>query len=329
MLLLHSPQVMASYDHTVLITAPGGNIGRSLVPQLLKTNNSRLILPTSNATRLRSVLPPNVTTSDIIVEEGKITDPKWIQTLLTTHKVDSVFLCLTGTDELVTTLNFLDAMQHADTVKHLLYISGGGDYYTSPAGIQFLFSQCSAEHVLVKSTIELKLKHGNFPWKTTILGPMLFFDNDLRSQSALLEEGIYPFPLGEVGVSRVSLQDVAEVASTLIADPEHKHAGTRITIGSKKAYTGAEICALWGQALGKDVRMPGSDEAGFDDFELWMGGFGAPADWARDMRLMFETFGRVGFAVPEGEYEVLREVLGREAGDYGEWVKETASWWVK
>lgn len=319
---------MTSTNQTVLITAPGGNIGRSLVPALLNTKKAHLILPTSDASRLKSLLPVTATSSDVTVEQGNITNPAWIRTLLTNHAVCTVFLCLTGKDELITTLNFLDAMQRAGTVKHLLYISGGGDYYTSPEGIKFVFSQCCAEHVLVKSTIELKLMHGGFPWTTTTLGPMLFFDNDLRSQRSLIEEGIFPEPLGELGVSRVSLEDVAQVACALIFNPDHKYAGTRITIGSRKAYTGSEICALWSEALGKDVKMLKSDAVGFDEFEHRMAKMGVPADWSMDLRLMYETFGRVGFGLPNSDYEILKEILGRDSRDYGEWVAQTAKEWI-
>lgn len=313
--------------HTILITAPGGHIGTELVPALLETGRAKLILPTSNPERLKSALPTDSNESNTTVVKGSIKDPVWIESLLREHGVDTVFLCLTGPDEALTTFNFFDAMHKAGTVRHLINVSAGADF-VSAEGTKRLFSACSSEHVLVKSTMELKLLHGNFGWKTTVLGPMLFFSNDERSKGSLVAEGWFDEPLGEAGVSRVSTRDIAEVAKTVILAPEHKHAGTKIWIGSRKTYSGSEVSALWGQALGKDVRMVNSDQLGLQQFEDGMVAKGVPRDWGRDIRLMYELFGREGFAMPEEEYGRLCEVLGREPEDYEKWVLTTGKAWA-
>lgn len=85
---------------TVFITAASGHIGSKLIPLLLGSDDTRLILPTTNSTKLTASLPQN---GLITVVEGSIQDPQWVEAQLRTHNVDTVFLCLTGTDELFTT----------------------------------------------------------------------------------------------------------------------------------------------------------------------------------------------------------------------------------
>lgn len=313
---------MAETPHNILVTAPGGNIGTELIPQLLQKPNWNLVLPTSNAARLQSKLPTSTNPSQLTVEEGSIQDPHWIETLLTTHKIDTVFLCLTGTDELLTTLNILDAMRRAGTVKYLLYLSACGDF-ASPAGVQHTLRICSAEHVVVKTTLEQKLQSSDYPWQTTVLGPTLFFGNDLRSKRDMLEEGLFDEPLGERGVSRVATSDIAQaVCNCIAAFP--KYAGRKVQIGSLRTWTGREIAGLWGGVLGKEIRMAVVG----DEFEAaFSRKIGGDAAWARDLRLMYDTFAQERFGMSEEDYALQVEVLGKEAEDYEAWVRKVGAEW--
>lgn len=123
---------MADTKRNILITAAGGNIGTELIPRLLDDPKYHLVLPTSNAERLLSKLP---STRNVSVEHGDIQDPHWVESLLREHSVDTVFLCLMQEDEFLTTLNFLNAMERAGTVKYLVYLSICGDM-VSPEGVE-------------------------------------------------------------------------------------------------------------------------------------------------------------------------------------------------
>lgn len=315
---------MADQKHTILLTAAGGNIGTEAIPQLLTNPNWNLVLPTSNAERLKAKLPSS---KQITVEEGSISDPVWIESILKKHGIDIVFLCLTGTDELMTTLNFFNAMERAETVKYLLYLSACGDM-ASPEGVERVMKLASAEHVVVKTSIEQKLKYADFPWETTVLGPTLFFSNCLRSQNSMLEKGIFNEPLGEKGVSWVSTADIALVIKNLIiAFPSAKYFGKKIQIGSLKTYTGSDVARLWSEAIGKEVRMRGSDFENLEAFEKHFREIIGDAAWARDLRLMFEIFAVEAFGMSEEEYATQVEVLGKEAEDYEEWVKKVGASW--
>ena len=316
---------MASTSRTILITAAGGNIGSALIPQLL-SEPFKLVLPTSSASRLQSKLPSNAT-SNVAVEEGKIQDPVWIESLLTKHNVDTVFLCLTGTDELMTSLNFFDAMRRAGTVKQLIYLSACGDF-ASEQGVKHLMQIASAAHVVVKAALEHKLAYADFPWKTTVLGPTLFFSNDTRSKKSMLEDGYFDEPVGEKGVSRVSTNDIALAIHNTILDPS-KWAGRKIMIGSRKTFTGAEISALWSKVLGREVRVAGSDKQGLDEFEKHFAEkTGMGGAWGRDLRLMYEIFEKEAFGMSEEEYQVQVKLLGREPEDYEAWVRRVGESWL-
>lgn len=314
----------STVEHTILITAAGGNIGSELVPQLLKAP-TKLVLPTSNASRLQSKLPSNATDSNVAVEEGKIQDPVWVQSILTKHNVDTVFLCLTGTDELLTTLNFFDAMNRAGCVKHLVYLSACADF-VSEEGVKFLMRSCSAMHVVVKTTIEQKLAYAGFPWTTTKLGPTLFFTNDMRSKKSMLQDGVFDEPLGEKGVSRVSTTDIALAACNTLLHPD-KWSGRKVMIGSLKRFTGSEVAALWSKALDREISILGADDEGLNKLEEHFTQMTGDRAWGRDLRLMYEIFREQGFGMSEEDYKLQVEVLGREPEDYEAWVRKTGESW--
>lgn len=137
---------MSTAKHTILVTSGGGHIGTKLVPRLLSNPNLKVILPTSNSARLQTSLPSTATSDRVVIEQGDVKDPTWIESLLRKHSVDRVFLNLTGTDELLVTLNFFDAMQRAGTVDHLVYLSACGDL-TSPEGYKTVLQSHTSAHV--------------------------------------------------------------------------------------------------------------------------------------------------------------------------------------
>jgi len=316
-------------QHTVLITAAGGNIGTELVPRLLAAKQ-KLVLPTSNASRLQAKLSSDADASNVAVEEGSIRDPTWLQTILTKHNVDTVFLCLTVTDELMTTLNFFDAMKRAGCVHHLVYLSACGDF-SSPEGVRNVMNSCTAAHVLVKPLMEQKLAFDtSLQWTTTRLGPTLFFSNDVRSKRSMLTEGVFDEPLGEKGVSRVAPSDIALGVVNSVLNPE-KFAGKKIMIGSLQRFTGQDITELWSQGTGRTIRMMdlGDDRMqGFEDhYASMVGGGDNGKAWGRDLRLMYEAFFAQGFGMSEEDYMLEVELLGKDPEDYVAWVKETGNSW--
>ena len=219
---------------TVFITAASGHIGSKLIPLLLKTKDLKLVLPTSNAIRLTSSIPKS---DAITIVEGSIQDPQWVEKQLRSHNVDTVFLCLTGSDELFTTLNIFSALERTISMKHIVYLSACGDFSPSPG-----FKPWKAAHCAVKAPIEMALRGlGSETGLTyTILGPTLFFDNDLRQKDAMLKQGIYPEPLGKNGGSRISTDDIADAVRIAVLDQGKKWNEKKVMLGTKEKYNVSE-----------------------------------------------------------------------------------------
>ncbi|KAJ6109184.1 hypothetical protein N7486_001418 [Penicillium sp. IBT 16267x] len=271
-----------------------GRVGQELLPLLQPLEATQVILSTSNAARLSASLPSPTDSSaaSFIVEEGSVKNPAWFQGLLTQYEVDTVFLCLTGEDELFTTMNCFDCLPKAKSVKHLVYLSACADF-ASPEAAQSILQNCSAGHVLVKILTEQKLVYGNLPFTWTVIRPTLFFINDLRAKESLLERGVYDEPLGEKGVSRVAPSDIALAVKNIFVDESGK----------------------WSDALGKQVGIYPADEDGFKRFEQELDAR-KNAAWGRDMRLMVETFAERGFGMTEEEYQLQVELLEKVPEDY-------------
>ncbi|KZL69631.1 family transcriptional regulator [Colletotrichum incanum] len=322
---------MFSSDHqAILVTAGSGNIGTRLIPLLINDSSKpKIIVPTSDSAKLLSLIP-SASGEQVVLEEGNIKDPRWFQSTISKHSVTSVFLCLTGSDELFTTMNCFDILIKSPSVKHLVYLSACGDYSPSSLIDSGMMQAMCASHVAVKFLLEAKLRHG-LPSNSltyTILGPSLFFSNDIRSKDSLLEKGFYAEPLGSKGVSRVDTSDIALGAYNALKDQGRKHGGRKFMIGSLKTYTNVEIADLWSNGLGRDVEVAGSDMESLETFETHMSSSIGPA-WGRDMRLMYELFETVGLGMSEDDYESQVELLGKEPEDYAQFVKDTAKSWLE
>ncbi|KAK8018168.1 hypothetical protein PG991_007358 [Apiospora marii] len=318
----------------ILVTAASGHIGEHLIPLLASDPTLKLVLPTSRASNLQVQLAQHQQCqpgSNIFIEEGSIKDPRWFQRLLTSHQVDTLFLNLTGDDELFTTLNCLDSAARSGTAKQLIYISGSVDTDSSETIQRRIVATCSAAHVLAKPLIEQKLAHGGFPFDWTVLQPTLFFTNDLRSKQSMLETGVFDVPFGEAGLSRVAPWNIALAVKNLVAaysgDSKNQWNQKKVAVGSRKWFKGSEMARLWSEALGRKITVLPANEEGYQKFEDGFGALAGPA-WGRDLRLMHETFAAHGFGMTEEQYQQQVELLGREPDDYTEWVKATGSQWV-
>ena len=317
---------------SILITSASGNIGRDLIPLLLATTpkTTTLVLPTSSSTRLSSALPPALDTTRLSIVEGAVADPQWLESVCSTHAVSTAFLNLGGQDELFTTLGALDAFARAG-VKHVVYLSCAGEFTTAEGAARW-YGEWGSASVAVKMAVEQRLWHAcspsssDYPFKWTVVGPTLFFENDVRTKELLLGEGWMPEPLGEQGVSRVSCKDVARVVARCVEDGGERLGGRKVNVGSLRRYTGREIEGLWSEALGREVRMGKGDGEGLRLYEEhWASVIPGTAGRAvgRDLDMMCRGWVKNGYGLSEDEYRFLRAVLGKETDDYGAWVAET------
>ncbi|KAL8734893.1 MAG: hypothetical protein Q9166_001245 [cf. Caloplaca sp. 2 TL-2023] len=209
-----------------LVTSASGQIGTPLIPLLLKSSSIKnIVLPTTKVSRLTSQVPQ---ANRIIIFDGSIQNPAWVEENFTKHQIDTVFLNLTGVDEVFTTLQL-------PLLHHPLWLS---EAFNLPLGL-------TPGHVLVKTAIERMLQQSKVfreGGRTfTILGPTLFFTNDLRGKETMMGPmGIYGEPIGTMGVSRVDVEDIALAVLKVAESPEIGN-GKNIMIGRKELYTSYTI----------------------------------------------------------------------------------------
>ena len=220
-----------------------------------------------------------------------------------------------------TTSNLLDAIYCSPSVKHLVYLSALGDYLSDvPAALR----ACKFPHILCKVVIEQSLAANAAKLPFTVIGPGGFWANDFMALDSMVKQGVYPVSIGQVGMSRVSEKDIGSAICNAVLDgPKGKFAGKKIMVGSRKGYTDADFQALWGRALGKEIRLMKEGPEGLGLIETMVRSMRGPA-WGRAFSLMVESFVNNGFKMTEEQYKLQVELLGREPLKYEDFVAETA-----
>jgi uncharacterized protein YbjT (DUF2867 family) len=176
-----------------------------------------------------------------------------------------------------------------------------------------------APHFASKIAIEAALKQSGLPW--TILRPNNFFQNDYWWKDAILQYGIYPQPLGNVGVSRVDTRDIAEAAVRALTDGGHS--GKTYTLAGPDALTGEDCAARFSEGLGKKIAYGG------DDLAAWAKTMRAflPAWAVYDYALMYAMFQKKGLQATPEQLGETHAILGHAPRSFADFVKEAVASW--
>ena len=174
-------------------------------------------------------------------------------------------------------------------------------------------------HFASKLAIENALKEFDVPF--TILRPNYFSQNDATLKEPLTKAGIYPMPLGDVGVSVVDVRDIAEAAAIVMTSGEHS--GKTYNLNGPEVVSGAKAASIWGEVLGKKIQYTGHN---MDAFEEQMRKK-APSWSAFDIRMMFEGYLERGFVAEDGDLETLTKILGHAPRRYEDFARETFLQW--
>jgi uncharacterized protein YbjT (DUF2867 family) len=174
-------------------------------------------------------------------------------------------------------------------------------------------------HFASKLAIESALREFEVPF--TILRPNYFSQNDASLKDPLTKAGIYPVPLGDVGVSAVDVRDIAEAAAIVLTSGGHN--GKTYNLNGPEVVSGAKAASIWSKVLGKEIRYTGHN---MDAFEEQMRKT-APSWSAFDIRMMFEGYLERGFAAEDGDVEKLTKLLGHAPRRYEDFARETALQW--
>jgi uncharacterized protein YbjT (DUF2867 family) len=174
-------------------------------------------------------------------------------------------------------------------------------------------------HFASKLAIETALREFDVPF--TVLRPNYFMQNDASLRDPLTKAGIYPMPLGDVGVSVVDVRDIAEAAAIVLTSGEHS--GKTYNLNGPEVVSGAKAASIWGEVLGKKIQYTGHN---MDVFEEQMRKRG-PSWSAFDIRMMFEGYLERGFVAEDGDLETLTKLLGHAPRRYEDFAKESFLQW--
>jgi uncharacterized protein YbjT (DUF2867 family) len=168
-------------------------------------------------------------------------------------------------------------------------------------------------HFVCKLPIEGVIRASGVEY--TILRPNNFYQND-RAMLDAIRAGVYPQPLGSVGLHRVDVRDIAEAAA--IALTEAGHSGKTYSVVGPRAWTGLETAEALTRHLGNAVIYGG------DDLQAWAAQMRAflPGWQVRDLEIMYEYFLRAGLLATQAEIDEVTGVLGHAPRRYEAFVEE-------
>jgi len=281
----------------ILVTGGTGKVGAEVVRELQKRNaDIRMLVRKEGAP----------TPKGVEVAIGDLLDPVSIQKAL--RGVDKLYLLnAVLPDELTQGLIAYDLAKRLK-LKHIVYHSVFRvDHFKD------------VPHFASKLAIENALREFDVPF--TIIRPNYFSQNDATLQEALTKAGIYPMPLGQVGISTVDVRDIAE--ATAIALTSDGHFGKTYNLNGPEVLSGPKIASIWSRLLGKEIRYTGDD---MDALEEQMR-TRMPSWSAFDIRMMFQGYLERGFAAEPGDIDTLTDLLGHAPRRYEDFARETATLW--
>ena len=288
---------------TILVTGSTGAIGAQVVAQLAGKGADVLALARAPE---KAQFPAGVTPV-----KGDMTDVDSMRAALST--VRTLFLLNAVTpDEVTQALITLNLAREAG-IERIVYFSAlHSDRYTN------------VPHFTGKHTVERMIAHFDLP--ATILRPAYFIQNDAGLKPAVLGHGIYPMPVGDVGLSMVDTRDIAEIAALELlrrdraASPLPRET---IDLVGPDVLTGAAIAGIWTEALNRPIRYAGDDLTAFEQQMKAL----MPGWMAYDMRLMCGRFQQEGMVADPGDVDRLTRLLGRPLRSYKDFAVETAKQW--
>jgi len=281
----------------ILVTGGTGHVGSEVVRELQKRRADVRIL-------IRKEGTPAPDGVEVMV--GDLLDPISVQKAL--HGVDKLYLLNAVTpDELTQGLIACDLARKLK-LKNIVYHS-----------VYRVEHFRDVPHFASKLAIEGALREFDVPF--TVIRPNYFFQNDASLKDPLTKAGIYPMPLGTVGISAVDIRDIAEAAA--IALTTDGHYGKTYNLNGPEVLSGPGIASIWSRLLGKEIRYPGEN---MDDFEEQMRDQ-APSWSAFDIRMMFQGYLERGFTAGRGDLETLTELLGHSPRRYEDFARQTALAW--
>jgi uncharacterized protein YbjT (DUF2867 family) len=174
-------------------------------------------------------------------------------------------------------------------------------------------------HFASKVEIARGLERSGIPY--TVIEPNSFYQNDLLFRQPLMEYGVYPNPMGSVGLNRVDVRDIATAAVTALTEDGHE--GEHYPVVGPEVWTGESSAQAWSATLGSGVIYGG------DDLDRWAQAASAMMpDWlVSDLRVMFEHFQERGLLASDDDFARQRRILGRDPIPFDQFATEVTAMW--
>lgn len=186
-------------------------------------------------------------------------------------------------------------------------------------------SYTNVPHCAGKVAVERMIEQYGFG--ATMLRPGAFNQNDLWLKDAITGHGVYPFPLGGIGVAMIDVEDIAEVAVNELLRRDRadtRLANTRYNLVGPDRLTGSSAAAIWSEAIGRKVSY-----AGDDTIPSYLKHLGLPGWFAYDIRMMIQRFQSEGLVSTVEDVAKTHELLGRPPRGYREFALEAAANWAR
>lgn len=283
----------------ILLIGGTGTVGSQAVHELLARNVQPSVL--TRSTEKARQLPAGV--------RGVVGDLSQPETLSAALRGTERLILITPltTSEVIEGLRAVRLARQAD-VRRIVFMS-----------IHDVEKVPEAPHFSAKIAVQHAIRESGIPW--TFIMPNNFFQNDFWFKDSIVDHGLYPQPLGGVGMSRVDTRDIAEALAT--ATLEDGHEGQSYPLAGPDVVTGESTAASWSRYLGRDVRYGG------DDLDAWEAATRKiMPDWAvDDWVIMYRYFQRNGLRASEEDLRKQARILKHPPRRFDDFVKETAAVW--
>jgi uncharacterized protein YbjT (DUF2867 family) len=285
----------------ILVIGGTGAVGSQTVLRLLDRGVQVRVM-TRNAEK-QAMLPAGV--EGVIADLG---DPPSLPKAL--EGIESVVLIVpVHPDETAHGLFAVKAAKKAG-VKKIVYLS----VVMPPEAVRI-------PHFASKVPVENAIRESGMAY--TILRPNNFFQNDVGLKDAIVKYGVYPQPIGSIGLNRVDIRDIAEAAVNSLFDAGHD--GKTYDIHGPDTLTGRDTAKIYSRLLGSEVNYGG------DDLDAWTKQVESflPGWMVLDLRIMYEVFQKYGMIAKESDLDALQRVLRHRPRSFEAFAAENVPLWKK